>query len=304
MYFRSFGLLFLFVMLMLGKPGAYETEAKNCTAAIKVERYTEYQFKPGISDFIKCPVTYCQKKPEIRWYKKNHNSGLPLNDEQRYTFTWIDENIFVLNFSTVHKNDSGVYHCESISGNQTDKGHYINITVQDDYTNSTDGHGASKKDKAWIIYLVSLLGALCLITVSCLGSLYSTWRQPVKNKKISSVSQSEMNVFNSYSDVKYYNDNTIRVPDEGSVLHHGAATPGLKYKHGSTISDNQVSCWTAIRATSNPVCHQSVTSTHQFPGEDQDIIVYAALNHGENSQRSESSAEVELTEYATIGQKN
>ncbi|XP_015261439.1 PREDICTED: B- and T-lymphocyte attenuator [Gekko japonicus] len=380
---RSLELLFLFVMLMLGKPGAYGIEAKNCTAAVNVERNTEYRIKAGDSAIIECPVTYCQKKPEIKWYKKNNHSSLTLHDGQRHTFTWINDNVFVLNLSSVHKNDSGLYHCESISGDQKDNSHYINIIVQDftfnhppqresremphlfqigntvyaqnyskgpfwipdtvtsatrrvsyvvttsvvccycvkfkvtihidqgdlfefadDDTNTTDGHGASKKDKAWIIYLLSSLGALCLIAVSCLGPLYFIWRHPVKNKKISSVSQSEMNVLNSYSDVKYYNDNTIGVPDEGSVPHHGAATPGLKNKHGSTICDDQVSCWKAFRATLNPVHHQSATSIHHFPGEDHDMIVYASLSHGEHSQRSEPSVEIELTEYATIGQKN
>lgn len=88
------------------------------------------------------------------------------------------------------------------------------------------------------------------------------------------------------------------------MLHHAAATPGLKCKHGSTVFDDQVGCWKAFRATSNLICHQSVTSIHHFPGEDQDMIVYASLSHGEHSQRTEPSVEIELTEYATIGQKN
>ncbi|XP_060091137.1 B- and T-lymphocyte attenuator [Heteronotia binoei] len=301
---RSLELLFLFVILMLGKPGAYGKNAENCTAVVNVIRHTAHCIKSGNSFSIECPVTYCQKKPEMKWYKQNNHRELPLNDGQRYTFTWINDNVFALNFSSVNKNDSGLYYCESISGNQKDKGHFINITVQEYDANTTDDHGASKKDKAWIIYLLSSLGALCLIAVSCLGPLYFIWRHPVKNKKISSALQIEMNVFNRYSDVKYYNDNSIVVPDERSVLHHGAATPGLKYKHGSTVCDDQVSFWKAFRTTSNLEHHLSVTSIHHFPGEDQNMIVYASLNHEERSQRSEPSVEIELTEYATIGQKN
>ncbi|XP_054829691.1 B- and T-lymphocyte attenuator [Eublepharis macularius] len=305
MYFRSFELLFLFVMLTLSKQQAYGSEANNCTAAINVERNTEYHIKPGCSAIIKCPVTYCQKKPEMRWFKKKNHTNLNLNDGQRHTFEWINETIFVLNFFSAQKNDSGLYYCESSSGNQTDKGHYINIIVQEYDTNTTDDHGASEKDKTWIIYLFSSLGVLIVITVSCLGPLYFIWRHPVKNKKISSIPQHEMNVFNSYSGVTYSNVNTIRAPVEGSMLHHGAATPGLfKYKHGSSICDDQASCWGAIRATSNPACHPAVTTNHHLPYEDQDLLVYAALNHGEHSQRHEPTVEIELTEYATIGQKN
>lgn len=105
-------------------------EAKNCTAAINVERNTEYRIKSGNPAVIKCPVTYCQNKPEIKWYKKNNHSYWTLHNGQGHTFTWADHDIFVLKFSSVHKNDSGLYHCESISGNQTDKGHYINIIIQ------------------------------------------------------------------------------------------------------------------------------------------------------------------------------
>ncbi|XP_077198309.1 B- and T-lymphocyte attenuator [Paroedura picta] len=295
---RSFELLFLLVMLMLGKPGTYGIEeAQNCTITVNVERNTQYRLKSGNAAIIKCPVIYCQNKPEIKWYKKIDNSSLLLHSEQRHTFTWIADNVFVLNFSSVHQNDSGLYRCESISGIQKDTSHYINVTVQDNITDRAD-----ETDKAWIIYLLSSLGVLCVIAVICWGPLYFMWKNPVKNKKISSGSQSEMNVINSGE--KYYSDNPIGTPDEGSVLHHDAATPGLKCKHGSTICDNQVSCWKSFRAATNRVYHQSVTNSHNLPGEDKEIIVYASLSHGEHSQRIQPSVEIELTEYATVRQNN
>ncbi|XP_048350907.1 B- and T-lymphocyte attenuator isoform X2 [Sphaerodactylus townsendi] len=78
----------------------------------------------------------------------------------------------------VQMNDSGLYHCESLSGNQTDKSHYINVTVQDDDTNTTDGHGVYKKDKAWIIYLAPHhFRAHCVSPAKCrLSPPASTWR--------------------------------------------------------------------------------------------------------------------------------
>lgn len=107
-----------------------EVEAANCTAAVNVERNTKYHIKSGHSAVILCPVKYCQKKPEIKWYKRKNRSDLILDNQQRHTFAWLNNSTFVLNISFVHKNDSGLYHCESISGDQKDKSHYINITVQ------------------------------------------------------------------------------------------------------------------------------------------------------------------------------
>ncbi|XP_062983687.1 B- and T-lymphocyte attenuator [Elgaria multicarinata webbii] len=291
-------------MLKLDHPWAYGSETENCTTTITVPRGTQYNRTSGDSVTIDCPVTYCEEQPVIQWYRYNKadKKSLILQNEQRHTVSWINGNNFILNFSSVNKNDSGLYHCVATVGEQKIESHLIEVFVQDysnltepeDAKNTTENHGAPERNKILIIYFLSSLGALCFLIFCCSGLLFFVRRNQVTNKMISSNVEHEMNVLSSHTNAQCYSASTTHVSDEGFA-------PGLlQFPDGNTIYDNQGNCQKASKAAQNLTCNESVTCIHQLLPANQDALVYATLSHEEPFQRCEPVVETVFTEYATI----
>ncbi|XP_061484061.1 B- and T-lymphocyte attenuator isoform X1 [Rhineura floridana] len=276
----SLALHCLFLMLMLENPWAYGNN--NCNIA--VQRGSVHKINAGNSAAIACPVEYCNKTPEINWsrFSEVNQTFLILHPGQRHMISWANGNNFVLNFSSVYKNDSGRYRCEGTAGGKLLEGHVIEVFVQDsEDANTTADHGAPEKSKM-IIYLLISVGPLCLLILSCLGLLYFIRRYQVK-KKDSSTSQTEMNVLGSNTDA-----------------HCSDAAPCLlQLPDGNVAYSNRGNCWKATRAASNPTCDECVSNTHQIFPPEKDTLIYATLSHGAPFQRDECSVE-----YANIVLKN
>ncbi|KAL7983494.1 hypothetical protein Chor_000370 [Crotalus horridus] len=128
MYIGNFVLLLLLLMLMVDNSLTYDSEHDNCTT-ITIERGTKYYKNLGDSATLECPVTYCNKKPEMNWYmwNKSKKKFHILYPEKEY---WISEKKFVLNFRSVNKNDSGQYRCEAIVRKNKLTSHVIELIVQ------------------------------------------------------------------------------------------------------------------------------------------------------------------------------
>ncbi|XP_044298427.1 B- and T-lymphocyte attenuator [Varanus komodoensis] len=264
----------LFMMLMFNSSWASGSETQNCSISVTVPRGTQFNIMPGTSIMLQCPVLYCTEQPAMSWYRYNEVSQmfLILQQEQRHSVSWINESTFVLNFASFYKNDSGSYHCEATMKKQKWKSHVIQVSVQDpnnltkleNANNTIEGHGATEKTKAILLFVLPSLGVLCLLAF-CFSGLHCFIRKrQVKNKMNSSSSEHEMNV----------------------VL------------DGDAVYGNQDIC---RKATPNPTCNESVTSAHQLKSENQDTLVYATLSHGEPLQKSEPLLETVFSEYATIG---
>lgn len=77
-------------------------------------------------------MTYCIKKPEMNWYmlNKSEEKFHMLYPEKERSISWINEKTFVLNFQSVHKNDSGQYRCEAIVRKNKLASHVVELIVQ------------------------------------------------------------------------------------------------------------------------------------------------------------------------------
>ncbi|XP_008105958.1 B- and T-lymphocyte attenuator isoform X3 [Anolis carolinensis] len=114
----------------------------------------------------------------------------------------------------------------------------------------------------------------------------------VKNKTTSSTLEIEMNEVCDYKNVKYCSDATSHVSNEGSV-------PPLQLFPDDSATHNNLSiCKKSNRTASKPTCDKSVTN--QLLPTNQDILVYATLNHKEYFQGSNLFVETDFTEYAAI----
>ncbi|ETE66241.1 B- and T-lymphocyte attenuator, partial [Ophiophagus hannah] len=108
-----------------------DSEDDNCTT-ITIERGTKYYTNLGDSASLECPVTYCSKKPEVNWYmlNKSEEKFHILNNEKERSSSWKNENKFVLHFQSVHKNDSGQYHCQAVVRKNNLASHVVELIVQ------------------------------------------------------------------------------------------------------------------------------------------------------------------------------
>ncbi|KAG8136688.1 hypothetical protein E2320_005249 [Naja naja] len=111
--------------------GMRYSEDDNCTT-ITIERGTKYYQNLGDSASLECPVTYSSKKPKMNWYmlNKNEEKFHILNNETERSIFWKNENKFVLQFQSVHKNDSGQYRCEAIVRKNNLASHVVELIVQ------------------------------------------------------------------------------------------------------------------------------------------------------------------------------
>ncbi|XP_066477374.1 B- and T-lymphocyte attenuator-like [Tiliqua scincoides] len=302
MYAGSIVLHTLFLMLILDGPCTYGSKPGNCTIAVK--RGMQYTARSGNTATINCTVTYCQEKPILSWYKGHFK----VQDGERHNTSWTSNQLFVLTISPVHKNDSGHYRCAGKAGNHSLNGHSTEVIIQDEpfenATNTTEDGGATEKSKQWIISSLSVLGVLCLLTLSFIGLLCFARKHSARNKKTDDILQSEMKMFSIYTDVQHCSDSTIHDSDEGSMCRQGAKSCLPQFRDGSADYDNDNSCWKATGTISNPGCDYSVLTIHQPLPVTQETLLYATLNYDEPFQRSIPSVATECIEYAAIGMKN
>ncbi|KAM3837671.1 B- and T-lymphocyte attenuator-like [Vipera latastei] len=295
MYIGNFVLLLLLLMLMVDNSLTYDSEHDNCTT-ITIERGTKYYKNLGDSATLECPVTYCNKKPEMNWYMLNKSKEKfhILNSEKEYSISWISEKKFVLNFQSVNKNDSGQYRCEAIVRKNKLTSHVVELIVQDhsnssvflNGTNTTEDQKLPKNNK--LLIMISSLGTLFLI-VGCFGWLYFIRRHQVKNTQKVKNPESGNN-----RNTQHCNDGTTHISDEGAICNEDSMPCLFQVPNGNP--DNyQMASRTGL---------SSMKVNKVLPQYKQDPIIYATLSHGEFLQRSKPSEETQFTEYAIIRPKN
>ncbi|XP_070607835.1 B- and T-lymphocyte attenuator isoform X2 [Erythrolamprus reginae] len=242
---------------------------------------------------LECPVTYCIQKPEMNWYKLNKNKDKfhLLKPEKEHSISWIDEKTFVLNFKSVHKNNSGQYRCEAKVRKNKLASHVVELIVQDhsnssmfiSATNTTEDQKPPEKNKMLImIYSISSLGTLFLIA-GCFGWMYFTRKHQVKNSQKVKKTQSGNN-----RNTQPCNDNTTHVSDEDSM-------PCLLQVLNGNQDNYQKASRTSLR---------SMKFNEGLPRYKEDSVIYATVSHRELLQRTKPPEETELTEYAIIRLKN
>ncbi|XP_032075362.1 B- and T-lymphocyte attenuator [Thamnophis elegans] len=298
MYIGNTVLLLLLLMLMVDNSLTHDSEDDNCTT-ITIERGTKYYSNLGDSAMLECPVIYCIKKPEMNWHMLNRREKKfhMLNSEKQRSISWRNEKTFVLNFQSVHKNDSGQYRCEAILSKRILPSHVVELIVQDhsnssvflSTTNATEDQKLHEKNNMLItIYSISSLGTLFLIA-GCFGLLYFTRRHQVKNAQKVKNPESGNNRNNQRC-----NDSTTHVSDEAAFFNEDSMPCLFQVPNG-----NQDNYQKASRTSLN-----SMKFNEGLPGYKEDSVIYATLSHGELIQRTKPPEEIELTEYAIIRLKN
>ncbi|XP_026519785.1 B- and T-lymphocyte attenuator isoform X1 [Notechis scutatus] len=298
MYIGNVALLLLLLMLMVDNSLTHDSEDDNCTT-ITIERGTKYYKNLGDSASLECPVTYCSKKPKMNWYMLNKSKETfhILKDEKEHSISWKNENTFVLNFQSVHKNDSGQYRCEAIVRKNNLASHVVELIVQDhsnssvflNTTNTTEDQKPAEKNKMLImIYSISSFGTLFLI-VGYFGWLYFTRRHQVKNTQKVKSQESGNN-----RKTQRCTDSTTHESDEGAIFIEDSM-PGLF----QVSSGNQDNYQKASRTSLS-----SMKFNEGLSGYKEDSVIYATLSHGELFQRTKPPEETQLTEYAIIRLKS
>ncbi|XP_074839609.1 B- and T-lymphocyte attenuator [Carettochelys insculpta] len=309
----------LLVALRLGNCQATGDVTANCTVELQITRGFQYRSEPGGTLSIHCPVKYCTEKPHMNWCKIEGQDCLFLKDEPTRNAAWMEENVFVLKFLSIHQNDSGFYRCRAIVGRLSSESHVVKVDVQEvatddstdppskefaDATNATgDPQQPGTYNKKWIIYILSSLGGLCLLILGCLCLLCCLQGHKVKHKTTPVTSQKKMNMLNRPTGAPSHTDNTTPVPSDGSALYYCSMASQQQQSGDSTIYDNHVPHWNSSKAASGTASESASVGSYSPSMVSQDVLVYASLNHSarvEKVLRTEQDVEVELTEYATI----
>ncbi|XP_059576498.1 B- and T-lymphocyte attenuator [Alligator mississippiensis] len=305
-------LLHIFLMVLL--LSNHQVHGVTCSVEVMIKRQSRYTGKSGQVATIECPVKYCHEKPSMSWCKVEGNDCLPLQTRETYT-KWTEDTIFVLTFSSVHRNDSGLYRCQAISGNISSVSHSVNVTILEGDTSTSanpstnttsiqqNPQGYKNDNMKWIIYGTSSLGALFLLILICLCCL--KWHK-VKSKTTPATSQTEINMVNSPTDVQSYINRTPAAQNEGATFDYCIMKSQLQLPDGSAVYDNDVPHWNGHGAEPRPACDKPAIPSKLRLTESLDSIVYASLNHSavaDNFLPRELDVNIELTEYAAINVK-
>ncbi|TFK07810.1 MORN repeat-containing protein 4 [Platysternon megacephalum] len=309
----------LLVVLSLDICQVYGDVTVNCTVELHVTRGYKYWGKPGDSLSIGCPVKYCTEEPAMNWCKIEGLNCLHLENVPTRHAAWEEGKVFVLNFVSVHQNNSGFYRCQATLGSLSSQSHSVEVIVQEVTTNASINppskefagatnvteapQGPSNNNKKWIIYALSSLGALCLLILICLCLLCCLRWHQVKPKTTPVTSQKEMNTVSRSTCAPYHTDRTTHALSEGSTLYYCSMASLQQPSDDSTIYDNHVPHWNGSRAATGNACDSAAVDSYQPSYESEDVLVYASLNHSgiiEKLPRKEQDVEIELTEYATV----
>ncbi|XP_009673340.1 B- and T-lymphocyte attenuator isoform X2 [Struthio camelus] len=268
MFIKRILLHILLVMLAQSNYQVYGFDATDCPVEIQVKRNSQYKSYLGNSLVIYCPVHYCQERPAVQWCKIEGNECMLLKESKA---EWKANNKFILEFFSVHHNDSGTYRCRATAGTLSSESHGIRVIVEEKPAN--------------------------IITSS----------SETKQKRTPLTPQRRETLVRGPAAIPYCAAGTTQASDESSSLYYCSMVSPWQLSDSSAIYDNDVPHCDAHRtAPKAPHCDPAIPSISAAP-ESQDVLIYAALNHSasaEKCQRREPRVENELTEYASITVKN
>ncbi|XP_064378269.1 B- and T-lymphocyte attenuator isoform X3 [Dromaius novaehollandiae] len=242
-------------------------DATDCPAEIQVKRNSQYKSYLGNSLIIHCPVHYCKERPVMQWCKIEGNECVLLKESK---VEWKTNKKFILEFFSIHHNDSGTYRCRATVGTLSSESHGIRVIVEEKPANKT------------------------------------TSSSETKQKRTPLTPQRQESLVRGPAAVPYYAAGATQASDESSSLYYCSMVSLRQLSDGNTIYDNDVPHWDALRTAPNTPCHDPAIPSIPAAPDSQDVLIYAALNHSasaEKCQRREPMVENELTEYASVNVK-
>ncbi|XP_025897449.1 B- and T-lymphocyte attenuator [Nothoprocta perdicaria] len=303
----------LLVVLAQSNYQAYEFDDTDCPVEIQVKRNSQYTGYLGSSLVIYCPVHYCKERPVMKWCKIEGNECVLLKDSK---VLWRTHKKFILEFFSIHHNDSGTYRCRATAGTYASESHGIRVVVEekpaDIMTSSPENTTATSEelqesgnDKILhIIYAALSLPMCSLLILICIFWCFR--RYHAKQKRTPLTPQRQDSLVGAPAAISHHPAGTTPASEESSSLYCSMASL-QQPSGGHTIYDNDVPRWDAHRRAPKAPCnHPAIPSTSAVP-ESQDVLIYAALEHSapaEGCRRRELMVENEFTEYASVNVKN
>ncbi|XP_009673339.1 B- and T-lymphocyte attenuator isoform X1 [Struthio camelus] len=314
MFIKRILLHILLVMLAQSNYQVYGFDATDCPVEIQVKRNSQYKSYLGNSLVIYCPVHYCQERPAVQWCKIEGNECMLLKESKA---EWKANNKFILEFFSVHHNDSGTYRCRATAGTLSSESHGIRVIVEEkpaniitssseNTTSISEDSQESGNDKIFhFIYAALCLRLCCPLVFTCMFWCLRWYH--AKQKRTPLTPQRRETLVRGPAAIPYCAAGTTQASDESSSLYYCSMVSPWQLSDSSAIYDNDVPHCDAHRtAPKAPHCDPAIPSISAAP-ESQDVLIYAALNHSasaEKCQRREPRVENELTEYASITVKN
>ncbi|XP_076404997.1 B- and T-lymphocyte attenuator [Peromyscus maniculatus bairdii] len=264
---------------------------ESCEVQIKVNRHSEY-VTTGEHFKIKCPVTYCDHRPNVTWCKYSGKQCLPFEFGPQKHTSWEEKpeaSVFILHFKPINASDGGSYSCSTnfnsnviysrtitinvTERTQNDSEHHL-ITPSDipDATNASGPPTTEERlDMIWLLYSLLPLGALPLL-LACFCLVCFLKRRQGKGKMPSDLAERDVNLVDIPVSPR---TNSQTLPSETGIY------------------DNDL--WSSVQESSES------TTNSQLEGNKQGIV-YASLNHsviGRNPRQAKNIEEAP-TEYASI----
>ncbi|XP_062428616.1 B- and T-lymphocyte attenuator [Rhea pennata] len=300
----------LLVTLAQSNYQVYGFDATDCPAEIQVKRNSQYTSYLGNSLVIYCPVHYCKERPVMQWCKIEGNECVLLKESK---VEWKTSKKFILEFFSIHHNDSGTYRCRATVGTLSSESHGIRVIVEEKPANITTGSTEnpttisedsqeSGNDKILHIIYAALSLRLCCPLIFICMFWFLRWYH-AKQKRAPLTPQRQESLVRGPVAAPHHAAGTTQDSDESSSLYYCSMVSLWQLSDGSATY-NDVPHRDAHRtAPPKPPATPSIPAAPESP----DVLVYAALNHSasaEKCQRKQPMVESELTEYASVNVKN
>ncbi|XP_040836427.1 B- and T-lymphocyte attenuator isoform X6 [Ochotona curzoniae] len=123
---------------------------ESCEVQLYIKRNSVHSVASGDPFELKCPVKYCNIRPNVTWCKLNRSNCQPLVDGFHLHTSWregVNISDFILHFEPVLPSDNGSYRCQSKFSVGIIESHSTTIYVTDQIQNKSERPLMSKQEK-------------------------------------------------------------------------------------------------------------------------------------------------------------
>ncbi|XP_048052971.1 B- and T-lymphocyte attenuator-like isoform X2 [Megalobrama amblycephala] len=295
------------LLLSLSVSGTTNRTELHCNPVIKVPRNTVFKARVMTVLRINCTVNLrgCHRSPRVSWCKIDGNDCKALNHSDYIKTEWKNttehEGMAFLFFLNISMEDAGLYRCKE---SETSVGHAINVTVTENKEDEVSHNQNNtildvlntdhpKDDQQWLwpyVYictgiagLVFIIMTVSLLFIRCQGT--KSTRKDMANK-------------NQYMETQ--SSDLPPPPPPPAHPHHNTRPPS----HQPTSALYRVCETPPVRGAPSAgrvsVGRHNTVGTER--GEEENVLVYASLNHQPMSRgpRRTARQEPEPSEYAAI----
>ncbi|XP_024865231.1 B- and T-lymphocyte attenuator isoform X2 [Kryptolebias marmoratus] len=283
-----------------------KADSEDCTPGMMVRRNTDYKALPGEELRVECPVEFCSSSPpSVSWVKLEGTLvWVNISSNNRIKIEWKtvkqQGGVSYLIFQNINRSDSGSYRCES----EGSLSHIIFITVGDQVKNTNDTSkettNAPSSEKSELeeqimmyVYCAAGTGAFIIIVIIVtMIAMKGCKRKP----------KLETQTDNQYIEIPLAEQATPR-PSSLQPSPRGSPIPPPSRRPSERKTPRQPN---ELRSGNKEQLYDQRKQNRNRqrnaePAEENNSVVYAALNHGASPRTSaRPQREVEETEYAAI----